>query len=89
MLVSIRGFIIGAQVTEKGGVKASLVQGSNAYSFYVKPENVSKFQGYLGAAPVEVQLDAVVYAGQDFETRTPNGALSVQATDVRDALPVE
>ncbi len=87
MQAVVRGFIIGAEKTDKGGIRASLVQGARSQSFYVKPEFEPHFAQYVGGAPIEVELDVVIYPGQDFDTKAPTGALSVQATGVRHAVP--
>jgi hypothetical protein len=80
MNVTLDGRLLKATTQDNGNVRGTIFDGEEAVSFYAKPGKAADF---LKAAFAEsdvplVLIEGQVYAGRDYDTRLPDGTLSLK-----------
>jgi hypothetical protein len=83
MQVQIEGRLLAAHVTPNGNVKGFIFDGTDAISFYSKADSKASpalVTAAHGDTLPTVVLVGEVYAGRDYDTKMPDGTLSVKVT---------
>jgi hypothetical protein len=80
--VRVRGYVCGVE-DSKDGVRGSVIQGGESVAFYAKDEVARHIkQSFSGDAPIGVEVSGKVYAGRRFDTKEPDGTLTLRVDSI-------
>lgn len=88
MIFVAEGYAVGISKTDKGAYRGNLIQGGYSMSWYTKSDSKAAIQlaeivqNIDNETPTKVEISGLVMPGRDYESKQPDGRLSVRVDTV-------